>query len=421
MASLSRDSKSGQWMVRICAPDGSRPTIRLGRLDAHRAADVHRLIGELVTAARNGVEPTAVARAWVTSLDRHFRRRLERAGLLEAEEADGQAAQVRDSARGCPTVAAWVDEYIEGRADLKQGTRINLLQAARDVKDFFGTVRGLDEVTPGDADAFRVFLHSQRQRKLGRGTAARRVKRARQFFAAAVKHRLIAENPFTGIKCGDFSDGRRFHFVTIAEAQAVLDACPDAEWRMIFALCRFGGLRCPSEVLGLKWEDVDWARERFAVHASKTEYVDGGTRHVPIFTELAPHLREAFDAAPDGAAHVVSGNRLGSENLRTQLTRIVKRAGVTPWPKIFQNCRSTRETELAERFPLHGSANGSGTRRGWRRNITSSRQRSTSSGPSGDRPRRRALQKRSSWPSQRVATKSKSRRKRPKKPHYAGI
>jgi hypothetical protein len=39
-------------------------------------------------------------------------------------------------------------------------------------------------------------------------------------------------------------------------------------------------------------------------------------------------------------------------NLRTQLERIIGRAGLTPWPKLFQNLRSTRETELAESFPL---------------------------------------------------------------------
>jgi len=39
--------------------------------------------------------------------------------------------------------------------------------------------------------------------------------------------------------------------------------------------------------------------------------------------------------------------------LRTQLLRIIKRAGVKPWPKLFNNLRSTRETELAEKYPLH--------------------------------------------------------------------
>ena len=30
-----------------------------------------------------------------------------------------------------------------------------------------------------------------------------------------------------------------------------------------------------------------------------------------------------------------------------------RRLGLTPWPKLFQNLRSTRETELAEDYPLH--------------------------------------------------------------------
>jgi hypothetical protein len=29
-------------------------------------------------------------------------------------------------------------------------------------------------------------------------------------------------------------------------------------------------------------------------------------------------------------------------------------AGVKPWPKMFQNLRATRETELAEVWPRHG-------------------------------------------------------------------
>ena len=48
-----------------------------------------------------------------------------------------------------------------------------------------------------------------------------------------------------------------------------------------------------------------------------------------------------------------SGYRQGNANLRTQFNRIIRRAGYEPWPKLFQNLRSTRETELAEHFPLH--------------------------------------------------------------------
>ncbi len=37
---------------------------------------------------------------------------------------------------------------------------------------------------------------------------------------------------------------------------------------------------------------------------------------------------------------------------RTGLLRILKRAGLTPWPKLFQNMRASRETELLDEFPI---------------------------------------------------------------------
>lgn len=35
------------------------------------------------------------------------------------------------------------------------------------------------------------------------------------------------------------------------------------------------------------------------------------------------------------------------------MNRIIKRAGLELWDKPFQNLQSTRETELAEKFPLY--------------------------------------------------------------------
>ena len=54
-----------------------------------------------------------------------------------------------------------------------------------------------------------------------------------------------------------------------------------------------------------------------------------------------------------GAEYVITHYRQGNCNLRTQLQRIIAKAELKPWPKLFQNPRSTRETELAERWPEH--------------------------------------------------------------------
>jgi hypothetical protein len=69
--------------------------------------------------------------------------------------------------------------------------------------------------------------------------------------------------------------------------------------------------------------------------------------------ELLPHLRDAFEAAEPGTEYVIARCRYGSVNLRTQLERIIRRAGLQPWPELFHNPRATRGTELAETFPLH--------------------------------------------------------------------
>ena len=49
---------------------------------------------------------------------------------------------------------------------------------------------------------------------------------------------------------------------------------------------------------------------------------------------------------------VVTRYREATQNLRTTFQKIIIRAGLELWPKLFQNLRSTRETELAETFPL---------------------------------------------------------------------
>jgi hypothetical protein len=150
------------------------------------------------------------------------------------------------------------------------------------------------------------------------------------------------------------ANAARFHFVTREESDKVMGTCPNAEWRLLFALSRYGGLRCPSEHLSLRWGDVDWEHGRMTVRSPKTEHhVGGESRVVPLFPELRPHLEEVFDAAEVGTEFVITRYRSTNANLRTQFLRIVRRAGVQTWQKPFQNLRSTRETELAEEYPLH--------------------------------------------------------------------
>ncbi len=62
---------------------------------------------------------------------------------------------------------------------------------------------------------------------------------------------------------------------------------------------------------------------------------------------------EAFQQAQPGQKRVIVANLNISSNLRAQAHRIIKRDGLKPWKKTFQNLRTSRETELVEDFPVH--------------------------------------------------------------------
>ena len=92
---------------------------------------------------------------------------------------------------------------------------------------------------------------------------------------------------------------------------------------------------------------------RMTVHSPKTEHHEGKrARVIPIFPELRPYLEDAKvrpSRRPNTSLAVTERNA----NLRTQLERIIRKAGLKPWPKLFQNLRSTRENGTAETFPIH--------------------------------------------------------------------
>jgi len=225
-----------------------------------------------------------------------------------------------------------------------------LKQAAAKLTEHFGDDRPLEVITPADVDGFVAHLRKQ----YAPAYVARLIKYGKQFFHAARRAGLAEKSPFDGVKAGTMANPDRAYFLTPEDAQKILDACPDAEWRLIVALARYGGLRCPSEIVALSWSDVDWARGRFLVKAPKTaHHADGGRRWVPLFPELRPHLEQAFEGSEPGAVYVVQRKRCHDTNLRTTFEKIVYRAGLLPWPKPFQNMRATRETELARTYPLH--------------------------------------------------------------------
>ncbi|WP_391580980.1 tyrosine-type recombinase/integrase [Bythopirellula polymerisocia] len=265
------------------------------------------------------------------------------------------------------TLGVFLDAFINTQGvKVKLSTKTVYGHTKRCLIEYFKRDKPLSEITPGDADEWRAWLTSSQD--LAPNTVRRRCGIARQFFKAALRKRLIQENPFAemqeGVGCIKVAD--REHFISREDSDAVLEDCPDNEWKLIFALSRFGGLRCPSEHLALKWGDINWAEGRIAVRSPKTEHHAGHeSRVIPMFAELEPYFEKAWEQAQDAIdpkqvrlseQPVIRRYRENNVNLRTQLLRILKKAGLNPWPKLFQNLRATRATELAAEYPAHVAA-----------------------------------------------------------------
>ena len=348
MSSVVNDP-GGRKRILFMAADGNRRAVRLGAIDRKAAAEAQGHIDHLVEAASTHRAWPDATRAWVDALPAVWRKRLLAAGLV--------AAVVPEPAG--PTLQAFLDGYIQGRGDVKASTVLIWKQTCRNLVDFFGADKPLADISDGDADRWREYLTVQKgktEAKMAAGTVGRRCGLAKQFFRRAMRLKLIPSNPFADLVAAVRGNPKREYFIKPAVAQKVLDAAPDGQWRLLFALARWGGLRTPSEPLGMMWQDVDWAGGRMMIRSPKTAHHPGGeSRIVPLFPELLPYLREVFEQAEPGAERVFPKwqYRGAGTNLRTGLLRILAKAGVKPWPKLFQNLRATRETELAATWPMH--------------------------------------------------------------------
>ena len=166
---------------------------------------------------------------------------------------------------------------------------------------------------------------------------------------------LIERNPFSALKGLTVrANPDRFVYVSAADTLKVIEVAGNADFQLVIALCRFAGLRNPSETLNLRWENVDLPAGRMTVDSPKTEHHDGKAyRVVPIFPEVRPFLEQAWHRAGERAVYVVESWRSQEKNMRTRMLRAIRRAGLKAWTKPFQNLRSSCQTDLEELFPSH--------------------------------------------------------------------
>lgn len=337
MASIGKD-KGGLKRILFVAPDGSRKTIRIGRMPLRQAETFKLHLESLVIGQYAGLD--AETAKWIASLPDNIHSKLAAVGLVvERVPTVNQ------------TLGGFLDDFLNNRTDLKPNSQLVYGHTKRTLIEFFGFDKPLKDITEKDASLWRAYLTEQ---GLSEATVNKRAANAKVFFKVAVKRKLIESNPFKELESKSIANKSRQYFIEREDAEKILAACPDDEWKLIFSLCRYAGLRCPSEVLALRWSDINWEQGKILIHSPKTERHEGReSRIIPLFPEILPYLQDVFDNAKPGEQFVITRYRQANANLRTQFKRILTRASIKPWPRLFQNLRSTRESELASKYPLH--------------------------------------------------------------------
>ena len=360
MASLSMD-KNGTTRIQFVAGDGERRAIRLGKVPVKIAETVLRRVEQLAAHRIAGTAHEPELSAWLAAVPSVLYGRLVRVGLV--------APRAEDVAAPVATLQELIDKFLR-RATGKAATVKVYGQCAASLLDHFGPAAPVASITPEAADAWRAWLAEPHPIRIGRArkpvvkrlavaTQAKRLEVARQIFAKGVRWGMIDRNPFEGVRGGSKVNVSRWRYVARAEAAAIVDACPTHEWRAIVGLARYGGLRVPSELIGLRWADLERravdGREVWSlrVRSPKTEHHgDGhGQRFVPVCEELLAILEECRRRAAQVETRILPGVADGTVNLRTEFSRIVVRAGLRMWEKPFQNLRSSCETDWLEMFP----------------------------------------------------------------------
>jgi integrase len=253
----------------------------VGDLDESGAVDAKDHVEHLLRQRVRDKSPRPKTEDWLETLPLEVHDRLAAMGLVEARRREELPR----------TVLAYMRAYIKSRTDWKKPE--NYRQAVDHLERFLKRDAPISSLTKGDVDRWqRWMIDDVKGPKLSPNTAGQNVKRCRQMMRQAVDDKLIEANPFTGVKIDLRSDTSKNRFIDATTATAILDACPDQEWRTIYALCRWAGLRCPSEVLRLRWSDIQWDRSRFKVTAPKTERYGKGERIVPLWPEVERELSD---------------------------------------------------------------------------------------------------------------------------------
>jgi hypothetical protein len=348
MASITTRPNGHRWIL-FTAPNGKRYTIRLGNASRQQADSAKLRIEALIAAKLLNQPPDIETVKWLTATGAKFYDRLATAGLV-----------VTRKVRTVADLVAWSVVELKKKKS-KPATIRNVQISGDNLIKFFKDKPRICDITEDDATDFREWLSKcggQNGKPLARTTVSRRCRRAREIFALAAKEsrRWIAANPFGSMRHWSEVNLDRNVYIERSDIDCVIDELTDVYLRLIVALARYAGLRSPSEVVSLTWQNIDWAKGTMTVECVKTAaYEEKAWRIVPIFPELRPHLEAAYDQLPERGGIFVLPSYQGKPwtTIARRIEAACRRLGMAMWTKPFVNMRASCEYDWLQSHPIN--------------------------------------------------------------------
>ena len=313
---------------------------RLALDSRYSAKQVDRIrlhLEDLVLSLETGGEISRSTEGFIAEMPEDLRKRFVNCGLLKETRAR--------------TLGDLFARFYDERREIKVSTLRTYVTAEKRFFNFFSRQTNPAKLTKKDCENWKRFLQGE---SYAEASIAGSIQRMTAVFNWGVERGYLIANPFKGVKRGSFTNPNRQFYVPMEWYYRLLDACPDQTWRTLIALCRIGGLRNPSETLRLKWADVNFWNGSILIHSPKTEHHDGrDTRLIPMFPELRREIEDQRELAEEGVPYVINRWRDTASNMRTHFQRIVFRAGLETWDRLFQNLRESRANDLWSQFPDH--------------------------------------------------------------------
>jgi len=197
---------------------------------------------------------------------RNYHNRTIHGSMREAQTYLTRKLRERDPGRDLEGAKITLNEYLDRWLETAVRARVR----PKTFQDYQGMLHRYVRPILGNrilAGMRPLDLQTMYQQMTERGVSARTVRYAhvvvKSAMQQAVRWRLLLENPADGLRVPQ-QPRNEMRALSVDQARTLLKAAEGTKYGPVVAIALTSGMR-PSEYLGLKWKDIDWARQTVSV------------------------------------------------------------------------------------------------------------------------------------------------------------